>query len=106
MFVYGRPHPDGSEELPPMSIINYEDLLGRTFLLPMDQNTLDDTQVSRENQLSFQLKVDGEQLDGLITYNQLMECFEDTLDTGLTEDELYKLKSIQDHRCPYSPSDP
>ena len=34
-----------------------------------------------------------------------MEYLESTLDTGLTEDGLYKFKSTQDHRG-YSPSDP
>ena len=38
VFVYGRPNPDGSDNTPPMSIINFDDLLGRTFLLPMDDN--------------------------------------------------------------------
>ena len=38
VFVYGRPNPDGSDNTPPMSIINFDDLLGRTFLLPMDEN--------------------------------------------------------------------
>ena len=38
MFVYGRPHPDGSGDTPPMFIINFDDLLGRTSLLPMDEN--------------------------------------------------------------------
>ena len=59
--MVGPIHPNGSEELPPMSIINFADLLGRTFLLPMDDNgerkqatisdhvhTLDQTQASRE----------------------------------------------------------
>ena len=36
VFVYGRPNPDGSDHTPPMSILNFDDLLGRTFLLPMD----------------------------------------------------------------------
>ena len=31
VFVNGRSHPDGSEDTPPMSIINFDDLLGRTF---------------------------------------------------------------------------
>ena len=35
-----------------------------------------------------------------------MEYLEDTLDTGQTENGLYKFKSILDHRGPYSPSDP
>ena len=38
VFVYGRPNPDGSDNTPPMSLINFDDLLGRTFLLPMDEN--------------------------------------------------------------------
>ena len=100
----------------PLSILM---TFGENFLLPMDENgerkcatisdhvhTLDHTQTSGEDQLSFKLKVDGEQLDHLIFYKQLMEYLEDTLDTGQTEDRLYKFKSIQDHRGPYSPSDP
>ena len=92
MFVHGRPHPYGSEEPPPMSILNCDDLLGRTFLLPMDENgerkqttisdhvhTLDQTQASREDEFRFRLKVDGEQLNDLIFYNQLIEYSEDTL---------------------------
>ena len=86
MFAYGRPHPEGSEEPPPMSISQFDDLLGRPVLLPLDENgerkqatisdhvhTLDQTQASRENQFRFKLKVDGEQVDDLISYNQLME---------------------------------
>ena len=90
VFVYGRPNPDGTDNTPPMSIINFDDLLGRTFLLPMDENgerkraTISEhvkdiyqQQVSREDQLRFKLKIDGDQLDDLISYNQLMEYLED-----------------------------
>ena len=38
VFVYGRPHPDGSDKPSPTSILNFDDLSGRTFLLPMDEN--------------------------------------------------------------------
>ena len=38
LMVYGRPHSDGSEEPPLMSTINFDDLLGRMFLLPMYEN--------------------------------------------------------------------
>ena len=31
VFVYGRPHPDGSEEPPHMSIISFDDLPGECF---------------------------------------------------------------------------
>ena len=90
MFIYGRSHPDGSEDTPPMSAINFDDLLGRVFLLPIDENgerkratisdhvnTISQDQVSREDQLRLKLKIDGDQLDHLISYNQLMEYLED-----------------------------
>ena len=119
MFVYGRPHPDGSEDTPPMFIINFDDLLGRTFLLPMDKsgerkratisehvNIISRDQDSREDQLRFKLKIDGDQLDDLISYNQLMEYLEDNTDTGQLEDGLNKFRCIKDHRGPCTPSDP
>ena len=119
VFVYGRPNPDGSDNPPPMSIINFDDLLGRTFLLPMDENgerkratisehvkDLCQQQVSREDQLRFKLKIDGDQLDDLISYNQLMEYLEDKTDTGPLEDGLYRFKYIKDHKGPYTSSDP
>ena len=84
VFVYGRPNPDGTDNTPPMSIINFDDLLGRTFLLPMDENgerkratisehvkDLYQQQVSREDQLRFKLKIDGDQLDDLISYDTI-----------------------------------
>ena len=119
VFVYGRPNPDGSENTPPMSIINFDDLLGRTFLLPMDENgerkratisehvkDLRQQQGSREDQLRFKLKIDGDPLDDLISYNQLMEYLEDKTDTGPLEDGLYRFKCIKDHKGPYTSSDP
>ena len=79
VIVYGWPHPDGSEDPPHRSTITFDDLLGRLFLLPIDKNgekkratisnhahTLDQAQVSREDQLRFNLKVDRDQLDDLI----------------------------------------
>ena len=38
VFVYGRANPAGSDNTPPISIINFDDLLGRTFILLMDEN--------------------------------------------------------------------
>ena len=118
VFVYGRPNPDGSDHTPPMSILNFDDLLGRTFLLPMDENgerkratisehvkDLYQDQVSREDQLRFKLKIDGDQLDDLISYNQHMEYLEDKTDNGPLEDGLYRFKSIKDHKGPYTSSD-
>ena len=116
---WGGHDPNGSDNPPPMSIINLDDLLGRTFLLPMDENgerkratisehvkALCQQQVSREDQLRFKLKIDGDQFDDLISYNQLMEYLEDKTDTGPLEDGLYRFKCIKDHKGPYTSSDP
>ena len=52
-------------------------------------HTINQDQISREDQLRFKLKVDGDQLDDLISYNQLMEYLEDNTDTGQLETDLY-----------------
>ena len=115
---WGGHDPNGSDNPSHMSIINLDDLLGRTFLLPMDENgerkratisehvkDLCQQQVSREDQLRFKLKIDGDQLDDLISYNQLMEYLEDKTDTGPLEDGLYRFYSIKDHKGPYTSSE-
>ena len=122
VFVYDRPNPPNPDEFsntPAMSIINFDDLLGRTFLLPMDENgerkratisehvnDLYQAQVSREDQLRFKLKTDGDQLDDLTSHNQLMEYLEDRTETGPLEDGFYRFKSIKDHKGPHTSSDP
>ena len=93
--------------------------LGRTFLLSMDENgerkratisehvnIISQDQVSREDQLRFKLKIDGDQLNDLISYNQLMEYLEDNTDTGQLEIGLNKFRCIKGKRGPYTPSDP
>ena len=115
---WGGHDPNGPDNPPPMSIINLDDLLGRTFLLPMDENgerkratisehvkDLCQQQVSKEDQLRFKLKIDGDQLDDLISYNQLMEYLEDKTDTGPLEDGFYRFKCIKDHKGPYTSSE-
>ena len=117
-LIGGGHDPNGSDNPPPMSTINLDDLLGRTFLLPMDENgerkratisehvkDLCQQQVSKEDQLRFKLKIDGDQLDDLISYNQLMEYLEDKTDTGPLENGLYRFKCIKDHKGPYTPSE-
>ena len=104
VFVYGRPNPDGTDNTPPMSIINFDDENGERKRATISEHVKDlyQQQVSREDQLRFKLKIDGDQLDDLISYNQLMEYLEDKTDTGPLEDGLY---SIKDRKGPYTPSD-
>ena len=106
---WGGHDPNGSDNPPPMSIINLDDLLGRTFLLPMDENgerKRDTISEHVKDQLRFKLKINGDQLDGPISYNQLMEYLEDKTDTGPLEDGFYRFKCIKDHKGPYTSSDP
>ena len=115
---WGGHDPNGPDNPSLMSIINLDDLLGRTFLLPMDENgerkratisehvkDLCQQQVSREDQLRFKLTIDGDQLDNLISYNQLLEYLENKTDTGPLEDGLYRFKCIKDHKGPYTSSE-
>ena len=69
-------------------------------------HTIDQSQVLREDKLRFELKIDGEQLDDLISGNKLMEYLEDNFDTRQHEHGLYKFKFIKDHRGPYTSTDP
>ena len=69
-------------------------------------DTISQDQVSREDQLRFKLNFDGDQLDDLISYNQLMQCLEDNTYTVQLENRPYKLNSIKDDRGPYTSSDP
>ena len=106
---WGGHDPNRSDNPPPMSIINLDDVLGRTFLLPMDENGERKRATISEHvkdQLRFKLKIDGDQLDDLISYNQLMEYLEDKTDTGPLEDGIYRFKCIKDHKGPYTSSDP
>ena len=106
---WGGHDPNGSDNPPPMSIINLDDLLGRIFLLPMDENGERKRATISEHvkdQLRFKLKIDGDQLDDRISYNQLMEYLEDKTDTCPLEDGFYRFKCIKDHKGPYTSSDP
>ena len=96
VFVYGRPNPDGSDNTPPMSTINFDDLLGRTFLLPMDENG------ERKRATISEHVKDLCQQQAKLT----MEYLEDKTDTGPLEDGLYRFKCFKDHKGPYTSSDP
>ena len=64
----GGHDPNGSDNPPPMPIINLDDLLGSIFLLPMDENGERKRATISEHvkdQVRFKLKIDGDQLDDL-----------------------------------------
>ena len=58
-------------------------------------NIINQDQVSTEDQPRFKLKIDGDQLDDLISYNQLMEYLEDNTDTRQLDNGLYKFNGYK-----------
>ena len=65
---WGGHDPNGSDNPPPMPIINLDDLLASIFLLPMDENGERKRATISEHvkdQVRFKLKIDGDQLDDL-----------------------------------------
>ena len=65
---WGGHDPNGSDNPPPMSIINLDDLMGSIFLLPMDENGERKRATISEHvkdQARLKLKIDGDQLDDL-----------------------------------------
>ena len=65
---WGGHDPNGSDNPPPMSIINLDDLLGSIFPLPLDENGEKKRATISEHvkdQVRFKLKIDGDQLDDL-----------------------------------------
>ena len=65
---WGGHDPNGSDNPPPMPIINLDDLLESIFLLPMDENGERKRATISEHvkdQVRFKLKIDGDQLDDL-----------------------------------------
>ena len=65
---WGGHDPNGSDNPPPMPIINLDDLLGSIFLLPMGENGERKRATISEHvkdQVRFKLKIDGDQLDDL-----------------------------------------
>ena len=65
---WGGHDPNGSDNPPPMPIINLDDLLGSIILLPMDENGERKRATISEHvkdQVRFKLKIDGDQFDDL-----------------------------------------
>ena len=81
---WGGHDPNGSDNPPPMPIINLDDLLGSIFLLPMDENGERKRATISEHvkdQIRFKLKIDGDQLDDL-NPNHVNESLLSEVDCG------------------------
>ena len=105
----------GDPANPPMATIDVESLVGRTFLMPRQDDgqryrakiveAIDDHQRGLHSdpvRVKFRCTVNDEEFEELITYNELM----DSIAKDETEEGLWKFKSITAHQGPLLPSHP
>ena len=120
VFIRSRDeeNPSGSK---PMPTFDPSDLIGRTFLLPPEENgerhrakvtrnvvveIIDQEDGQRVENINFILDIGNGKVEELISYNQLLEHLENAQDHDMGMDqELYKLRAIIGHEGPLLASD-
>ena len=110
-------NPSGSKNMP---TFGPSDLVGRTFLLPPEENgerhrpkvtgqvvkIMDHDHGSRVENIYFILDIGNGKVEELISYNQLLEHLENAQDHDMGMDqELYKFTAIIGHKGPLLASD-
>ena len=120
VFIRSRDeeNPSGSK---PMPTFDPSDLIGRTFLLPPEENgerhrakvtrqvveIIDQDNGQRVENISFILDIGNGKVEELISYNQLLEHLENAQDHDMGMDqELYRFRAIIGHQGPLLASDP
>ena len=111
-------NPSGSK---PMPTFDPSDLIGRTFLLPPEENgerhrakvtrqvveIIDQDNGQRIENINFLLDIGNGKVEELISYNQLLEHLENAQDHDMGMDqELYRFRAIIGHQGPLLASDP
>ena len=120
VFIRSRDeeNPSGSK---PMTTFDPSDLIGRTFLLPPEENgerhranitkqvveIIDQDNGQRIEIIKFILDIGNGKVEELISYNQLLEPIENAQDHDMGMDqELYRFRAIIGHQGPLLASDP
>ena len=120
VFIRSRDeeNPSGSK---PMPTFDPSDLIGRTFLLPPEENgerhranvtrkvveIIDQEDGKRVENINFILDIGNGKVEELISYNQLLEHLENAQDHDMGMDqELFKFRAIIGHQGPLVASDP
>ena len=120
VFIRSRDeeNPSGSK---PMPTFDPSDLIGRTFLLPPEENwerdrakvtrlvveIIDQDNRQRVEKISFILDICNGKVEELISYNQLLEHLENDQDHDMDMDqELYRFRAIIGHQGHLLASDP
>ena len=117
VFVRSR-QDDSQSATKPMAEYNPDDLIGRTFLLPKNEQGerlrasikrkvietskhLDDQHDSAIEKINFHLDVGQGRAEAIISYVQML----DHLDHQEQHDDLYKFRAFNGHQGPLSPQD-
>lgn len=103
------------DNITPMPTIDVESLIGRTFLMPRQDDgqryrakiveAIDDHERGLSNEkvrIRFRCTVNDEEFEEIVSYNELI----DNISKDETEEGLWKFKSISAHQGPLSPSHP
>ena len=98
----------------PMANIDIPNLLGRSFLLPPEGNgerhmakiiDIDDHGQPLED-IKFRLKINKDQAEEIMSYNQLMDYIQKGTDAEEDPDSLFKFRDIIAHQGPLESTDP
>ena len=120
VFIRSRDeeNPSGSKPIP---TFDPSDLIGRTFLLPPEENgerhrakvtrlvveIIDQDNDQRVETINFNLDIGNGKVEELISYNQLLGHLENAQDHDMGMDqELYRFRAIIGHQGPLLASDP
>ena len=97
-----------------MAKIDIPNLLGRSFLLPPEDNgerhmakiiDIDDHGQPLED-IKFKLKINKDQAEEIMSYNQLMDYIQKGTDAEEDPDSLFKFRDIVEHQGPLESTDP
>ena len=98
----------------PMANIDIPNLLGRSFLLPPEDNgerhmakiiDIDDHGQTLED-IKFRLKINKDQAEEIMSYNQLMDYIQKGTDAEQDPDSLFKFRDIVAHQGQLESTDP
>ena len=120
VFIRSRDeeNPSGPKAMP---TFDPGDIIGRTFLHPHEENgeghrakvtrqvveIIDQDNDQRVENINFILDIGNGKVEELISYNQLLEHFENAQDHDMVRDqELYRFRAIIGHQGPLLASDP
>ena len=98
----------------PMANIDIPNLLGRSFLLPPEDDgechmakviDIDDHGQTLED-IKFKLRINKDQAEEIMSYNQLMDYIQKGTDAEEDPDSLFKFRDIVAHQGPLESTDP